>query len=158
MKEVIKIFKQIQETSGTNDKKAIIAANKDNELFKKCLVFLLDGNINTGISNKKINKKVEPSSELAPYYLCMNSTFEEVMDYLIKNNTGTDADIYEIQCFLVGHIGHEEDREFYEQMITKSFKLGADKKVINSVIPGLIPTFEIQLGTSIEKCKLVDGT
>lgn len=158
MKEVIKIFNQIQETSSLNDKKAIIAANKDNELFKKCLVFLLDGNINTGISNKKINKKVEPSSKLAPYYLCMNSTFEEVMDYLIKNNTGTDADIYEIQCFLVGHIGHEEDREFYEQMITKSFRLGADSKVVNSVIPGLIPTFEIQLGTSIEKCKLVDGT
>ena len=155
LKEVIKIFKQIQETSSINDKKVIITANKDNELFKKCLVFLLDGNINTGISNKKINKKVEPSSELAPYYLCMNSTFEEVMDYLIKNNTGTDADIYEIQCFL---IGHEEDREFYEQMITKSFRLGADSKVVNACIPGLIPTFEIQLGTSIEKCKLVDGT
>ena len=151
MEEVIKIFSQIQETSSTNDKKAIIAANKDNELFKKCLVFLLDGNINTGISNKKINKKVEPSSELAPYYLCMNSTFEEVMDYLNKNNTGTDVDIYEIQCFLDGH---EEDREFYEQMITKSFKLGADKKVINACIPNLIPTFDVQLGTSIEKVKL----
>lgn len=155
MKEVIKLFKQIQETSGTNDKKAIIAANKDNELFKKCLVFLLDGNINTGISNKKINKKVEPSSELAPYYLCRNSRFEEIMNYLIKNNTGTDADIYEIQSFLVGH---EKDREFYEQMITKSFRLGADSKVVNACIPDLIPTFEIQLGTSIEKCKLVDGT
>ena len=155
MKEVIKLFKQIQETSGINDKKEIITANKDNELFKKCLVFLLDGNINTGISNKKINKKVEPSSKLAPYYLCMNSKFEEVMDYLSKNNTGTDVDIYEIQCFLVGH---KEDREFYEQMITKSFRLGADSKVVNSVIPGLIPTFEIQLGTSVEKCKLVDGT
>ena len=151
MKEVIKIFKQIQETSSTNDKKAIIVANKDNDLFKTCLLFLLDGNINTGISNKKINKKVEPSSELAPYYLCMNSTFEEVMDYLNKNNTGTDVDIYEIQCFLDGH---EEDREFYEQMITKSFKLGADKKVINACIPNLIPTFDVQLGTSIEKVKL----
>ena len=151
MKEVIKIFKQIQETSSTNDKKAIIAANKDNELFKKCLVFLLDGNINTGISNKKINKKVEPSSELAPYYLCMNSTFEEVMDYLNKNNTGTDVDIYEIQCFLDGH---EEDREFYEQMITKSFRLGADAKLVNKCISHLIPTFDIQLGTSIEKVKL----
>lgn len=155
LKEVIKIFKQVQETSSTNDKKSIISANKDNELFKKCLLFLLDGNINTGISNKKINKKVEPSSELAPYYLCRNSTFEEVMDYLIKNNTGTDVDIYEIQCFL---IGHEEDREFYEQMITKSFRLGADAKVINSIIPGLIPTWEVMLGTSIEHCKLPENT
>ena len=58
LEEVIKLFKQIQETSGTNDKKAIIYANKDNELFKKCLVFLLDGNINTGLSAKKIKKKV----------------------------------------------------------------------------------------------------
>ena len=155
MEEVIKLFKQIQETSGTNDKKAIIAANKDNELFKKCLVFLLDGNINTGISNKKINKKVEPSSELAPYYLCINSTFEEVMEYLSKNNTGTDVDIYEIQCFLEGH---KEYREFYEQMITKSFRLGADSKVVNSVIPGLIPTWEVMLGTSIEHCKLPENT
>lgn len=148
LKEVIKIFKQIQETSGTNDKKAIISANKDNELFKKCLVFLLDGNINTGLSAKKIVKKVEKSE----YIL---STFEDVMKYLKQNNTGTDNDISMIQAFLDEN---EEDREFYEQMITKSFRLGADSKVVNSVIPGLIPIFEIQLGTSIEKCKLVDGT
>ena len=148
MKEVIKLFKQIQETSSTNDKKAIIAANKDNELFKKCLVFLLDGNINTGLSAKKIAKKVTKSEYILP-------TFEDVMKYLAQNNTGTDNDISMIQAFLNEH---EEDREFYEQMITKSFKLGADSKVVNSVISGLIPTFEIQLGTSIEKCKLVDGT
>lgn len=148
MKEVIKIFKQIQETSSTNDKKAIITANNDNELFKKCLVFLLDGNINTGLSAKKIKKNVIKSEYILP-------TFEDVMKYLAQNNTGTDNDISMIQAFLDGH---EEDREFYEQMITKSFRLGADSKVVNSVIPGLIPTFEIQLGTSIEKCKLVDGT
>ena len=148
MKEVIKLFKQIQETSSTNDKKAIITANKDNELFKKCLVFLLDGNINTGLSLKKIAKKVTKGEYVLP-------TFEDVMEYLSQNNTGTDNDISMIQAFLDEH---EEDREFYEQMITKSFRLGADAKVINSVIPGLIPTFEIQLGTSVEKCKLVDGS
>ena len=155
LKEVIRLFKQIQETSSTNDKKTIIYANKENELFKKCLVFLLDGNINTGISNKKINKKVEPSSELAPYCLCGNSTFEEVMDYIIKNNTGTDADIYEIQCFLDGH---EEEREFYEQMITKKFKLGADKKVVNACIPCLIPSWDIQQAYPLsEKNEPKDG-
>ena len=155
MEEVIRLFKQIQETSSLNDKKAIITANKDNELFKKCLVFLLDGNVITGISDKKIHKKVEPSSELAPYYLCRHSTFEEVIDYLIKNNTGTDADIYEIQAFLYGH---EDDREFYEQMITKSFRLGADSKVVNACIPGLIPTFEIQQAYPLsEKNEPKDG-
>ena len=66
LKEVIKIFKQIQETSGTNDKKAIISANKDNELFKKCLVFLFDGNINTGLSAKKIKQKVIQNAYILP--------------------------------------------------------------------------------------------
>ena len=148
MKEVIKIFKQIQATSSTNDKKAIISANMDNELFKKCLVFLLDGNVITGISAKKIKKKVIKNEYILP-------TFEDVMKYLAQNNTGTDNDISMIQAFLNEH---GEDREFYEQMITKSFRLGADSKVVNKCIPNLIPTFEIQLGTSIEKCKLVDGT
>ena len=148
LEEVIKLFKQIQMTSSTNDKKAIISANKDNELFKKCLVFLLDGNVITGISAKKIKKKVIKNEYILP-------TFEDVMKYLAQNNTGTDNDISMIQAFLNEH---GEDREFYEQMITKSFRLGADSKVVNKCIPNLIPTFEIQLGTSIEKCKLVDGT
>ena len=116
LKEVIKIFKQIQETSSTNDKKAIITANNDNDLFKKCLVFLLDGNVITVISAKKIKKKVIKNEYILP-------TFEDVMKYLAQNNTGTDNDISMIQAFLKEH---EEDREFYEQMITQSFRLGAD--------------------------------
>lgn len=155
MVEVIRLFKEIQDTRSLNDKKTIIMKNRDNELFKKCLRFLLDGNIVTGISSKKINKKVTPSSELAPYYLHAHSTFEEVMEYLQRNNTGKDEDIYEIQSFLYGH---EEDREFYVQMITKKYKLGVDSKTINKCIPGLIPTWEVQLGSSYEKLKLKDGS
>lgn len=149
MKEVIRLFKQIQETSSINDKKAIIAANKDNELFKKCLVFLLDGNIQTGLSGKKINKKVRNSD----YYM---PQFTDVMSYLETHNTGTDDDISFIQAFIRNQ--PEEYHDFYTEFVTKSFRLGADSKVVNSVIPRLIPTFEIQLGTSIEKCKLIDGT
>ena len=169
MKEVIKIFKQIQETSSTNDKKAIIAANKDNELFKKCLVFLLDGNVITGISAKKIKKKVIKNEyilltfEDVMKYLAQNNTgisnkklkkniemtnhidvicdFEDIMEYLKINNSGRDSDISIVQGFIANQ--SEEDREFYEQMITKSFRLGADSKVVNSVNHSLIPTFEI---------------
>ena len=147
MLEVIQILNLIKNTSSINEKKKIIMNNKNNELFKKCLFFLLNG-YPTGLSAKKIKKKVIKSEYILP-------TFEDVMKYLSQNNTGTDNDISIIQAFLDEH---EEDREFYEQMITKSFRLGADSKVVNSVIPGLIPTFEIQLGTSIEKCKLIDGT
>ena len=118
------------------------------KLFKKCLRFLLDGNIITGLSAKKIVKKVPKSEYILP-------TFEDVMKYLKQNNTGTDYDISMIQAFLDTH---KEDREFYEQMITKSFKLGADSKIINTCIPNLIPTWEVMLGTSIEHCKIPEGT
>ncbi|WP_024346061.1 ATP-dependent DNA ligase [Lacrimispora indolis] len=151
MKEVIGIFKQIQDTSSLNKKKEIIKANSSNELFKRCLKFLLDPHILTGISDAKIHKHVEPETELSPLYLCEFSEFPQVIDYLKLNNTGRDSDIYEIRAFLSGH---EEDREFYEQMITKKFRLGCDAKVVNSMIPGLISTFDLMLGTPVDKVKL----
>ncbi len=146
MVEVIKLFKQIQETSRINDKKAIIIANKDNKLFKKCLRFLLDGNIVTGISNAKISKNVGND------FILTNDTWEDVMDYLQLHNSGKDEDILYIQRFLMNQ--PDEHKEFYKQMITKSFKLGADAKLVNKCILRLIPTFDVMLGTSIDKLKL----
>lgn len=145
MEEVIKIFERIKNTSSTNDKKAIIVANKDNELFKKCLIFLLDDNVITGLSARKIKKDVRKSKYILP-------TFENVMQYLSNHNTGTDDDIAIIQAFI-----HEQPKifhNFYTEILTKKYRLGCDKKIVNSVIPNLIPTFDVMLGTSIEKCQL----
>lgn len=147
MERVIKLFSQIQETSSLNDKKAIITANKDNELFKKCLRFLLDGNIVTGISTKKINKRIIDDFDVASL-----DGFVEIMDYLVEYNTGTDISVYKIQNFINNQ--PNEYREFYKQMITKTFKLGADAKLVNKCIPGLVPTFDVMLGTPIDKVKL----
>lgn len=144
MQEVIKLFRQIQETSSLNDKKKIITDNKDNELFKKCLKFLLDNNVITGISDAKLNKNLG----FAVKGIMLN--FETVMDYLLENNSGRDVDIAWMQQF----ISRQLDKEFYSQMITKKFRLGADAKLVNKCIPGLIPTFDVMLGTSIEKVKL----
>ena len=148
MEEVIRLFEQIKNISGINNKKAIITANKDNELFKECLKFLLDSNFITGISAKKITKKVQKSEYILP-------TFKDVMRYLKQNNTGTDKDISKIQTFLNNN---EEHREFYEQMVTKKYRLGADAKLINKCIPNLIPTWDVMLGTSVEHCKIPEET
>lgn len=136
MEEVIKIFNQIQNTSSINVKKTIIAANKDNELFKKCLMFLLDSNIVTGISDKKLNKECY----ILGYDHC--NSFDMLMEYLKNNNTGCDYDIRTVIAFIDNQ--PEEYQEFYRQMITKKFRLGCDKKVVNSVIHGLIPSWDVQ--------------
>lgn len=80
MREVIELFNKLKKTSSTNDKKAIIKANSDNYMFKKCLVFLLDSNIVTGISDAKL-KKV---GKVNAYYKAKVDfkNFEEVMEYL----------------------------------------------------------------------------
>ena len=151
MKEVIKLFKQIQETSGTNDKKAIITANKDNELFKKCLVFLLDSNVTTGIAEKKYDSLEARTSNWV--HDNISKEFCELLDYIKKHNTGRDEDIIQCQAWSCGL--DSDIKNFTRGMITKSIKLGCDKKVVNSAIPNLIPTFDVQLGTSIEKVKLL---
>lgn len=149
MEEVVKIFEKIQGTNSKIDKHNIIAANSNNELFKRCLLFLLSGNIVTGISEKKLDKIIAVTDEL---YISKINTWEDCMDYLILHNTGTDADIREMQIFI--HLQKIEYEEFYYQMITKSLRLGCDDKTVNKAIPGLIPTFNLMLGTPIDKCKL----
>ncbi len=156
MEEVIKIFKQIQETSSLNDKKAIIIANKDNELFKMYLKFLLNNNIVTGISDAKI-RKVNENTTKDKTTVKFNS-FGEVMGYLTVNNTGRDVDIANVKGFIYDHyIVDNEEFMFCVQMVTKKYKLGVDSKTVNKCIPGLIPTWEVQLGSSYEKLKLKDG-
>lgn len=155
MQEVIRLFKKIQETSSTKEKQRIISENKDNELFKKCLVFLLDSNIVTGISIKKF-KKITDASTYKHIEDKLN-TFEEVMDYLKEHNTGTDNDIAKVKSFVYDHyIVDDDEFDFYMQMITKKYKLGADKKLVNKAIPNLIDTWDVQLGSSYEKLKLKD--
>lgn len=156
MEEVIRLFKQIQETNSINDKKAIISANKDNELFKKCLRFLLDGNITTGIAESKL-KRVDRNTVKQKATIKLNN-FNDVMDYLSINNTGRDEDIANVKGFIYDHYITDDEFLFYTQMIIKKYRLGADKKVVNTCIPGLIPTWNIMLGTSIEHCKLSEGT
>lgn len=153
MEQIIELFYKIQNTSSLLEKQKIIMDNKENELFKKCLVFLLSGDVVTGISEQKLKKQL--SSEIKrqnPYLL---PEFEDVMSYLRQNNTGKDIDIYRVQEFLSRNQTH---RDFYEKMVTKKFRLGVDAKTINKIIPGLIPTFDVMLGTPFEKCNIPENT
>lgn len=153
MENVINLFKQIQDTKSLNDKKAIIVANKDNELFKKCLRFLLDGNITTGIAEKKYDSITVTTSDWV--HGNIDNEFVELLDYIATHSTGRDEDVIKVKCWC--YWMNDETQDFVRGMITKSIKLGADKKLVNSCIPDLIPTFDVMLGVSIEKVKLKDG-
>lgn len=153
MVEVIKLFKQIQETSSLNGKKEIITKNKNNELFKGCLKFLLDGNITTGIAEKKYDSITVQTSDWI--HSDIDGELLELLNYIKQHNTGREEDVIHVQswCYTMSN----DAKDFVRGLVTKNIKLGADAKLVNKCIPGLIPTFDVMLGTSIDKVKLKDG-
>ena len=151
MEKQITIFKELQETSSRLGKEAIISANKDNEFFRQCLNFLLNPFITTGIDVKKWDKvsvsgvDFDHSDDLAEEFLI-------VLEHVQNNNSGKISTVETVKgwCYEMG----DEIEEFTRAMITKSLKLGVDAKTVNKCIPGLIPVFDVQLGTPLEQCKL----
>ena len=149
MKNVKQICDQLQATNSRIEKEQILKDNANNENFKYILNFLLDTNITTGISEAKINKIV-PSDE-------SHMSFIQLLEYVKENNTGTDNIISEIHSFL--NYQPFEMQDFYKAILTKSLKLGLDVKTANRVYgDGFVFQFEVQLGTSIEKCKIPEDT
>lgn len=149
MNKVKKIFDLLKSTNSKIHKQNIIRENKDNKLFTDTLVFLLSPYIITGISAKKINKKVDVVKG------CLVS-WEHTVEHLATHNTGTDSDISMIQ----GFINNQPDdmRDFYIGLITKTLKLGCDAKIVNAVIPNLIPTFDVMLANKyFDKPERVKG-
>ena len=148
MVKVKQICDQLQATNSRIEKENILKANANNENFKYILNFLLDTNITTGISEAKINKIV-PSDE-------SHMSFIQLLEYVKENNTGTDNILSEIHSFL--NYQPFEMQNFYRSILTKSLKLGLDVKTVNKVYgDNFVFQFDVQLGTSIEKCKINEG-
>ena len=145
MKKVKEVFEELTITSGRLDKENIIKENKDNELFVNTIQFLLDPYIVTGISKKKMSKKLNLNLDT---YEAKN--INDLMDYISKNNTGRDSDIIVIQKFVENNI---EYKDFIEGLFTKSIKLGVTAKTVNKIIPNLIREFNVMLAESYEKNK-----
>ena len=137
MTKVKEIFDQLQTTNSKLEKQKIIKDNADNQQFTDTLVFLLSPYIVTGMSERKINKKVGAVRGVI-------TLWENAIEYLSTHNTGTDYDIALIQDFITSQ--PEDMQDFYKGLITKSIKLGCDAKIVNGVLgKGFIPSFEIQL-------------
>ena len=148
MKQVFKIFEELMDTTKKSEKAAILIRNQGNRLFTSTLKWLLDPFVLTGISSKKLSKNV--SYDTTPI-----QTWGDMMMYFENHHTGSDDDIRIVQGFIESQ--PEEQREYYRALVTKSLKLGVDAKSVNDVIPNLIPTFLVQLGTPREKCKIKTG-
>ena len=149
LRRVKEIFDKIAGVSGKKSKETIIKQNKDNELFLFCLKFLLDSNITTGLSKKKINKKVQ-------IYQNTYSDIRDMFRYLSLHNSGTDINIGVVQGYI--NSLDEDLQDFVRGLLTKSLKIGADTKTVNKALGyEFIPQFNIMLGSKVDLNKLPKG-
>ncbi len=143
LNQIKDIFYEIKNVSSKKGKEFILRQHEDNELFKECLKFLLDPEIVTGLSTKKMNKDVG-------YDEVTTGDITIMFDYLKRNNTGRDEDIRTIKTFCK----IQEDTEFWTEFFSGKFKCGLDVKGVNKVYGNdFIEDFTIMLAESYSKNK-----
>ena len=141
---------QLENESSKNAKESILKQNEGNADFREALTFLLNPYIVTGISTKKINKKIDFKIQTA---IAKIDDFGSLLIYLEKNNSGRDIDIKAIQVF-IDSLDNDELKTFATKFVTKDLKLGISEKTVNKVYgKGTIPTFAVMLAESYEKKK-----
>lgn len=143
LQEILKIINQIAATSSRNGKEDILKKNKNNQLFKDVLYFVFNPYILTGISTKKINKKVKEQGTTF-------DNFEDLKNCIIKHNTGTDYDIATVQNFIKSQ--SVELQDFYKKVFTKDLKIGVTSSTINKIYgKDFIPEFDVMLAKKFEE-------
>lgn len=146
----------VTEITASNSKKHkqdVLQRYKDDSVVHRYLKIAFDPYAVYGISTKKLHKSVPATSIIG-----IHSIFE-LFTYLTQHNTGTDQIVGLCQDFLDGVAACDrESADLLEKLICKDLSIGCEAKTINSVVPGLIPTFEVQLAQKyFEKPERVEG-
>lgn len=146
----------VTEVNANNSKKykqSVLQKYQDDTVVHRYLKIAFDPYAVYGISTKKLHKSVPATSITG-----IHSIFE-LFTYLTQHNTGTDQIVGLCQDFLDGVAACDrEAADLLEKLICKDLSLGCEAKTINSVIPGLIPTFDVQLAQKyFEKPEKAEG-
>ena len=145
--------KEINENNGRLYKQSVLNKYKNDEIVKRYLQIAFDPYKVFGISTKKLNKIVG-----GVVINCIENVFN-LFDYLEEHNTGSDADISVCQEVLNNVCTYDREAgALLEALICKDLSIGCDSKTINKEIPGLIPTFDVQLANKyFDKPEYVEG-
>lgn len=145
--------KEITSSNSKKFKQTVLQKYKDDEVIKRYLKIAFDPYIVYGISSKKLHKQVS----------CVAYPVDSIFDlfyWLEKHNTGTDAAIKMCQETLdaLAFQAPPSAADLLEKLICKDLSIGVDAKSINAAMPGLIPTFNVQLAQKyFEKPEKLEG-
>lgn len=148
MNEIKENFYLIKNEGSIKKKQELLKDMMSNKVFARVLYFAFNDYIVTGLSSKKINKKLDYKAKNE-----FGNDITTLMWYLLENNTGKDVDIAIVQAFIEDNIEH---KDFIVDLVTKNIKVGITATTINKVRPNFIPEFGVQLANSYD-LKYVDG-
>ena len=147
--------KQMNAYNSRSLKQTILNFYKDDSVIRRYLQIAFDPFKVYGISTKKLNKQILACANYFP----QTTTVFELFEYLEAHNTGTMSEILECQnAVAAARYESEELAALLESLICKDLSIGCDAKTINKEIPGLIPTFNVQLANKyFDKPEYVEG-
>lgn len=153
--EVIEFKKFVDKVMQNNSrlyKEEVLKEYKDNEIIKGFLYFIFNSFIVTGIKRAKLEKDIQ----VDPLDVEFNN-FTEFSQFIIKNNTGSDAVVKTVQRVLNYFKGEYYD--FFKAIILREFNLGIGRTSINKIIgKEFIPKFEVMLAEKYsDYAQLVEG-
>lgn len=150
-----RFYNEITQNNSRNYKQEILRKYKDDEVIKRYLQIAFDPYKVYGISTKKLSTEVRSIAAFIP----QTSTVFGLFNYLAEHNTGTFLEILECQNALNAVASLDRDcANLLTSLICKDLSIGCDAKTINKEIPGLIPTFNVQLANKyFDKPEYVEG-
>ena len=139
-KTLSKFITEMKNTSSGNDKKEIIKKYKDNEFIVKVISYTCTPFKKYHVSSANL---IENKNLTQKY---TGNLFNLLDDLSSLKYTGHEAISYAN--------GFIEQNKEYEEIIhtifDRNLQIRADEKIINKIIPGTIPTFDVALATKYE--------
>lgn len=133
---------QMKSTSSLLDKKKIIDSISDDEFIKNVLFYTYNDNLKYYVTSKNCKKQMMLCDENDIH----DTIFDLLDDLNSRTYTGHDA-IAMVNNFVSRHQHHGR---LIFSILDRNLEIRASESVINKVIPGLIPTFEVALATKYE--------
>lgn len=128
-------------TNSRIKKAKVLQSIKEDEDAKYFIRFLLNPYVTTGISKKKLLKKIEPVDS------GVRSSIE-MLELAARVKTGPDLLLAEEFGFM-RWLGSQDPSgklsDLFSKVLSKNLPLGIDAKTVNRELPGLVPTFSVQL-------------
>ena len=149
---VSEILQSIKDTPGSNAKKQILQGHSNNELLKRVLKYANDPYIVFNIV--KVPKLDE--SLRAPGYEEIDrwNLFLDCAKLCSERYHTGNAAISIMETALSSSTIEEE--RWMRKILKKHLAIGASTKTVNSIFPGLIPTFDVQLAQKFNLKRIKD--